>query len=113
MTTAIVAASVWVANERCSANQTKMARRTMHPRLISVQDCISNFGPTANAAASRSRVAAHSAVDNHHTETAAHNPATVGASRVAADRAINDGQTRIATIDATAIRKGEVTTDRA
>src|SRR3954454_15180964 len=36
MTTAIVAASVWVANERCSANQTKMARRTMHRRLKQV-----------------------------------------------------------------------------
>src|SRR6476620_2951630 len=74
---------------------------------------VSNFHCTAHAAASSSRVAAHSAVDNHHTETAGHDSTTVSASRVAADRAVNDGQTRIATSNATAIGRGEVTTDRA
>ena len=68
---------------------------------------------TADAAASSSRVAAHGAVDNHHTETAARDSAAVSPSRVAADRAVNDGQTRLATSDATAIGRGEVTTDRA
>ena len=74
---------------------------------------VSNFHCTAHAAASSSRVAAHSAVDNHHTETAGHDSTTVSASRVAADRAVNDGQTRIATSNATAVGKGEVTIDRA
>src|SRR6478752_4909765 len=83
-------------------------------RRIRIEDCISDFHcSTADAAASSSRVAAHGAVDNHHTETAARDSATVSASRVAADRAVNDGQTRIATSDATAIGRGEVATDRA
>src|SRR6476661_733676 len=82
-------------------------------RRVRVQDCVCNFHSTADAAASSSRVAAHGAVDYHHTETAARDSAAVSASRVAADRAVNDGQTRIATSNATAIGKGEVTIDRA
>ena len=82
-------------------------------RRVRIQDCVCNFHSTAGAAASSSRVAAHGAVDNHHTETAARDSAAVSASRVAADRAVNDGQTRFATSDATAIGRGEVATDRA
>ena len=105
MTAAIIAADV-VAVRSDSAIDVS--------RRVRVQDCISDVHSSADAAASSSRVAAHGAVDNHHTETAAaHDSAAVSASRVAADRAVNDGQTRIATSDATAIGKGEVTTDRA
>src|SRR6476620_3866188 len=82
-------------------------------RRVRVQDCVCNFHSTADAAAGSSRVAAHGAVDHHHTETAARDSAAVSASRVAADRAVNDGQTRFATSDATAIGRGEVATDRA
>src|SRR6478752_7476779 len=103
MTAAIVAADVVAVRSDIAIDVT---------RRIRIEDCISDFHrSTADAAASSSRVAAHGAVDNHHTEIAARDSATVSASRVAADRAVNDGQTRFATSDATAIGRGEVTTN--
>src|SRR6476660_4371792 len=104
MTAAIIAADVVAVRSDTAIDVSRRVR---------VQDCVCNFHSTADAAASSSRVAAHGTVDNHHTETAAHDPAAVSPSRVAADRAVNDGQTRLATSDATAIGRGEVTTDRA
>src|SRR5580765_461737 len=78
MTAAIIAADV-VAVRSDSAIDVS--------RRVRVQDCVCNFHFTADATASRSRVAA--------------------------DRTVNDGQTRLATSDATSIGRGEVTTDRA